>query len=175
MKPFLYIVNTYTAFLLLPSRMSISLQFFQQFRSNTDPVVCHGKYKSILGLLCSNQNIPFLRPILQPMDNRIFHKRLQNHGWNILVQAVRGNIQPVLKPGLESDFLDLQVIGECLDFRCERDGLGHNGQAVTEQPGEAVQHVLCEGGRLNNRHGGNRIQCIIQKMRIDLHQKILQF
>ena len=98
----------------------------------------------------------------------VFHQRLQNHAGHFRHENGAFHIDAVIEPAVEPGFLNHQVVGNGFHFFFQ----GYRGldliETVTHQTGQSGYQLFRVLVAFNQRHPGDGIEGIEQKMRIDL-------
>ena len=105
----------------------------------------------------------------------IFQKRLENQLHCTSVQNLRIYLEIYLKTVFITDFLDVHIVLRMLHFILNPDHCFSTAQADPEQAGKLRDHKHRIIITLSCDHPYNRIQRIIQEMRVDLRLKCIQF
>ena len=109
------------------------------------------------------------------MINRIFDDRLQCDFITVIRKACLINIKLIPELIFIAEILNMQIALCMLQLFLNRDQLMSAADADAEQPCQGIDHLHGIFIASGFAHPGDRIQCIIEEMWIDLCLKCLQF
>ena len=178
MNPVIYIHQSdppLLLFLIMNGFCRFSKLLIQPCKSHfihTDPVIGDTDDQTIPGALKTNVQITAFDFQFYPVDDTVFQDRLQGKLWNPAVHDPLIFFHVILDMQLQSVpktiFLNPEIIFAVIQFFFYRYQIFDLRDRVTKKSCKSLRHIRNSVKTCNNGFPANTLQCIIQKVGIDL-------
>ena len=171
-QPFADVADSDSGDILFTRALAGFHDFMKPFFFNAKACIFNFDLKAPVDLLPGDDHLASLHFRLQPVDDRIFHNRLQGHEGYFHFVEIFADIKFTVDMVTEADLLDKEIALDAFYFIGEADHLIDAGEVIAQQLGERGDNGDRFLGSFEKGHIDHCIKGVDQEMGVFIHHEL---